>query len=175
MKSWLIGKDSDAGRDWGQKEKGTTEDEMAGWHHWLYGHESQWTPGVCDGQGGLVCCNSWGHKESDMTERLIWSDLIWRNGKPLQYILAWEIPWTLEPVGYSPWGVKRVGHSLVTKQQGNQRNIEHTCTRINKLEGHICLEVSWEGSMWNQNWSINRMLTEKGDGINPETVVERKM
>ena len=76
-KSWLIGKDSDAGRDWGQEEKGTTEDEMAGWHHRLNGCESEWTPGVADGQGGLVCCDSWGRKESDTTERLIWSDLIW--------------------------------------------------------------------------------------------------
>ena len=72
-KSWLIGKDSDAGRDWGQEEKGTTEDEMAGWHHWLFGCESEWTPGVGDGQGGLACCDSWGHKESDMTERLNWT------------------------------------------------------------------------------------------------------
>ena len=70
-KSWLIGKDSDAGRDWRQEEKGTTEDEMAGWHHWLDGHESQWTPGVGDGQGGLACCDSWDRKESDTTERLI--------------------------------------------------------------------------------------------------------
>ena len=69
-KSWLIGKDSDAGRDCGQEEKGTTEDEMAGWHHGLDGCESEWTPGVGDGQGGLVCCDSWGHKESDMTEWL---------------------------------------------------------------------------------------------------------
>jgi len=76
-KSWLIGKDSDAGRDSGQEEKGTTEDEIAGWHHWLDGRESQWTPGVGDGQGGLACCDSWGRKESDTTERLIWSDLIW--------------------------------------------------------------------------------------------------
>ena len=76
MQSWLIGKDSDAGRDWGQEEKGTTEDEMAGWHHWLDERESEWTPGVGDGQGGLVCCYSWGRKESDTTERLIWSDLI---------------------------------------------------------------------------------------------------
>ena len=57
-KSWLIGKDSDAGRDWGQEEKGTTEDEMAGWHHWCDGRESEWTPGVGDGQGGLACCDS---------------------------------------------------------------------------------------------------------------------
>jgi len=77
VKSWLIGKDSDAGRDWGQEEKGTTTDEMAGWHHWLDEHESEWTSGVGDGQGGLACCDSWGHKELDTTEPLIWSDLIW--------------------------------------------------------------------------------------------------
>ena len=73
--SWLIGKDSDAGRDWGQEEKGTTEDELAGWHHRLNGHESEWTPGVGDGQGGLACCDSWGRKESDTTERLNWAEL----------------------------------------------------------------------------------------------------
>ena len=61
---------TDAGRDWGQEEKGTTEDEMAGWHHWFNGHESEWTPGVGDGQGGLACCDSWGRKESDTTEQL---------------------------------------------------------------------------------------------------------
>ena len=74
-KSWLIGKDSDAGRDWGQEEKGTPEDEMARWHHWLDGCESGWTPGVVDGQGGPACCDSWGHKESDTTERLNWTEL----------------------------------------------------------------------------------------------------
>ena len=74
-KSWLIGKDSDAGRDRGQEEEGMTEDEMAGWHHWLDGHESEWTPGVGDGQGGLACCDSWGHKESDTTEWLNWTEL----------------------------------------------------------------------------------------------------
>ena len=74
MKSWLIGKDSDVGRDWGQEEKGTIEDEMAGWHHWLDGCESEWTPGDGDGQGGLACCNSWGCKELDMTERLNWTE-----------------------------------------------------------------------------------------------------
>ena len=73
-KSWLIVKDSDAERDWGQEENGSTEDEMAGCHHQLDGREFGWTPGVGDGQGGLVCCNSWGRKESDMTERLIWSE-----------------------------------------------------------------------------------------------------
>ena len=68
---------TDAGRDWGQEEKGTTEDEMAGWHHRLDGRESEWTPGVGDGQGGLVCCNSWGRKESDTTEQLNWTELNW--------------------------------------------------------------------------------------------------
>ena len=72
-KSWPIGKDPDAGRDWGQ-EKGTTEDEMVGWHHRLDGHVFEWTTGVCDGQGSLACCDSWGHKESDTTERLNWTE-----------------------------------------------------------------------------------------------------
>ena len=72
VKSWLIWKDPDAGKDWGQEEKGAIEDEMVGWHHQLNGHEFGWTLGVGDGQGGLVCCGSWGHKESDMTERLNW-------------------------------------------------------------------------------------------------------
>ena len=67
--------------DWGkgQEEKGTTEVEMAGWHHWLDGRESEWTPGVGDGQGGLACCNSWGRKESDTTEQLNWIELKWRT------------------------------------------------------------------------------------------------
>ena len=72
--SWLIGKDSDAGRDWRQEEKGTIEDDMAGWHHGLDGRESEWTTGVGDGQWGLVCCDSWGHKKSDTSEWLNWTD-----------------------------------------------------------------------------------------------------
>ena len=74
-KSWLIGKDSDAKRDWGQEEKGTTEDEMAEWHHWLNGHEFEWTPGVGDGQGGLASCSSWGHIESGTMSD--WTELNW--------------------------------------------------------------------------------------------------
>ena len=73
-KSWLIGKDSDAGRDWGQAEKGTTEHEMAGWHHWLDWRGFGWNPRVGDRQGGLTCCNSRGCKESDTTERLNWTE-----------------------------------------------------------------------------------------------------
>ena len=63
----------------GRREKGTTEDEMAGWHHWLDGHESEWTLGVGDVQGGLACCDSWGRKESDTTERLNWTEQNWRD------------------------------------------------------------------------------------------------
>ena len=77
VKSWLIGKDPDAGKGWRQEEKGTTEDEMVGWHHWLDRHEFEWTPGVGDGQGGLICCNPWGGKVRHyrMTE-LNWSWLL---------------------------------------------------------------------------------------------------
>ena len=74
-KKWLIGKDPDAGKDWRQEEKGTTEDEMIGWHHWLGGYEFEWFPGVGDGQGRLACCSPCGHKESDTTERLNWTEL----------------------------------------------------------------------------------------------------
>ena len=89
VKSWLTGKDSDAGRDWRQEEKGTTEDEMAGWPHWLDGRESEWTPGVGDGQGGLACCDSWGCKESNTTDD--WSDLIWSREDPWAFpeVLVW--------------------------------------------------------------------------------------
>ena len=72
---------TDAGRDWGQEEKGTTEVEMAGWHHRLDGYEFEWTPGVGDGQGGLAGFDSWGCKQSDMTERLNWTEL--EQTKPL--------------------------------------------------------------------------------------------
>ena len=75
VKSWLIGKDPNAGKDWGQEEKGTTEDEMAGWHQRLSGCEFEWTLGDGDGQGGLACCNSWGCKKSDATEH--WTELNW--------------------------------------------------------------------------------------------------
>ena len=71
-KSRLIWKDPDAGKDWVQGEKGMTEDEMVGWHHWLDGRWFGWTPGVDDGQEGLACCGSWGRKESDTTEGLNW-------------------------------------------------------------------------------------------------------
>jgi len=82
-------KNPDAGRDWGQEEKGTTEDEMTGWHHWLNGHEFEWTPKVGDGQGGLACCDSWGHRVGhDWVTELNWhfkyltvffANSVWKN------------------------------------------------------------------------------------------------
>ena len=79
VNSWLIWKDSDAGKYgkyWGQEEKWTTENEMVWWHHWLSGHGFGWTSGVCDGQGGLACCSAWGRKELDMTEWLNWTESV---------------------------------------------------------------------------------------------------
>ena len=88
-KSWLIWKDPDAGKDWGQEEMETTEDEMAEWHRRLNAHEFKWTLGVGDGQGGLVCCTSWGHKESDTTERLNWTDVVSRCAVIQALLLYW--------------------------------------------------------------------------------------
>ena len=70
VKSWLIWKYSHAGKDWGLEKKWMTEDVTVGWHHWLDGHRFGWTPGVGDGQGGLVCCGLWGPKELDTTKWL---------------------------------------------------------------------------------------------------------
>ena len=80
VKSWLIGKDPDAGKDWGQEEKGTTEGEVVGWHHWLSGHKSEQTLGVGDGRGSLAYCSPCGHRELDTTEQLNWtwaSQFLW--------------------------------------------------------------------------------------------------
>ena len=76
VKSWLIWKDPDAGKDGRQEEKGTTEDEMVGWHHWLDGDEFGQALGVGDRQGSLRCCSRWDYKESDMAEQLNWTDSV---------------------------------------------------------------------------------------------------
>jgi len=88
-KNWLIGKDPDAGQDWRQEEKGTTEDETVGWHHQLDGHECEQASGVGDGQGSLVCCSPWGRKESDTTERLNWAELIHLLCIPSKLNIIW--------------------------------------------------------------------------------------
>ena len=86
-KSWLIRKDPDAGKDWRWEEKGTTEDEMVGWHHQLDGHEFEQALGVGDGQGSLVCCSPWGLKELDTTEQLNWTDPCVEYARPV--FLVW--------------------------------------------------------------------------------------
>ena len=95
-KNWPIGKGPDAGKDWRQEEKGTTEDEIGGWHHQLNGHEFEQSLGAGDGQGGLACCGSWGHKELDMTELLNWTDSIdkpsWWKGSWKWTKLSWRDP-----------------------------------------------------------------------------------
>ena len=118
-KSWLIGKDSDAGRDWGQEEKGMTEDEMAGWHYWLNGRESEWTLGVSDGQGGLACCYSWVAKS--WTRLSYWIELKYftstfhfyaleREMATHSSVLTWRVPGMVEPGGLPSMGPHRVGH-----------------------------------------------------------------
>ena len=92
-KSWLIWKDPDAGKDWGQEEKGMTEDEMVGWHYWHNGHGFAWTLEVGDGHGDLVCCGSWGHKELDMTEWLNWIE-----GRKVSYKTLHKLPPTSKGV-----------------------------------------------------------------------------
>ena len=94
-KSWLIWKDPDAGKDWGQEEKGTTENEMVGWHHRLKGHG--WTPGVGDGQGGLACCGSWGRKELDTTERLNWTELVLPKAHFTSHSRMSDSRWVITP------------------------------------------------------------------------------
>ena len=97
VKSWLTGKDPDAGKDWGQEEKGTTEDQTVGWHHWLSGHGFQCTLGVDDGQGGLTYCNSWCCKESDTTEWL--TELNWTMGPDAMILVSWML--SFKPVFFT--------------------------------------------------------------------------
>ena len=120
-KSWLIGKDPSAGRDWGQEEKGTTKDEMAGWHHRLDGHEFEWTPGVGDGQGDLACCDLWGHKEWDRTERLNWTELNRPKRLP-RWLSGKESPcqWRCKRWGFYP-SVKR------SPGLGNSNPLQYSC------------------------------------------------
>jgi len=108
---------SDGGRDWGQEEKGTTDDEMAGWHRWLDGREFGWTPGDGDGQGGLVCCNSWGRKESDTNERLKWTELNWSIFNLIVWGFATELYEFLIYFGINTlsdiWSASIFSHSVI--------------------------------------------------------------
>ena len=112
-KNWPNGKDPDPGQDWRQEEKGTSEDEMVGWPHWLDGHEFEQAPGAGDGQGGLSCCSPWGHKESETTEQLSdWTSWLtdWearaspvaqrvKNLPAMQETQVWSLGWEDSPGG----------------------------------------------------------------------------
>ena len=121
-----MGKNPDAGMDWGQEKKGTTEDEMAGWHHWLDGRESGWTPGDGDGQGGLACCDSWGRKESDTTEQ--WTEL---KHIPKSENAASNMPVNLENSVVAT-GLEKVGFHSNSKEGELQRmfKLPHNYTHL---------------------------------------------
>ena len=141
MKSWLIGKDPDAGKDWGQ-EKGATEDDMVGWYHWLRGHEFQQTPGDTGGQRTLVCCSPWSHRESDTTE--------WLKNNNMTIILPfsshmfpWHIMfWTMAPclVGCTQpvkWGVGLWWQGQGFKSLSALRSRVETLYLITQSTGHL--------------------------------------
>ena len=107
-KSWLIGKDPDAGRDWGQEEKGMTEDEMAGWHHRLDGGESEWILGVGDGQGGLAYCSSWVAKSQ--TRLSDWTELDWM-GLDAMILVFWIL--SFKPTFHSPLSLSSRGYLVL--------------------------------------------------------------
>ena len=174
VKSWLIGKDSDAGRDWGQEEKGITEDEMAGWHHWLDGCEFEWTPGVGDGQGGLACCDSWGRRvRHDWVTDLIWSDLTYLDHKKITYwtikkaepqrIGAFEL-WCWRRLLRVPWIARRSNQSIL-KEINPEYSLEglmlklklqyfgHLIWRTNSLEKTLMLgKIKGRRRRGNRGW-----------------------
>ena len=125
VKSWLVGKDSDAGRDWGQEEKRMTEDEVAGWYHRLDGHEFEWTPWVGDGQGGLACCDSWGRKRSDTTERLNWTE----HPHFHAYLDEMEIGW--------------ITAEDVLLKRGRTEGLYHLVMMIDKTPLHVLIPRIW--------------------------------
>ena len=142
-KSWLIGKYPDAGRDWGQEEKGMTENEVVGWHHWLDGHEFEQTPGVGDGQGGLACCNSWGRKESDTTEQL--------NG--LTDWLHFDIMCDIKSNGVKLLKVRNSHIFKVWEEQllADEMFLSETFSKamLTELQGYAVL---WKHSQWQKAW-----------------------
>ena len=116
-KSQLIGKDPDAGKDWRQGEKGTTEDEMFGWHHQVNGHEFEQALGDGEGQGGLACCSPWGRKESDTTERLNWNDV------SLIYLISeyeHSAPWKFGLFFSSPKEIIKFGHNEMENTESSR-------------------------------------------------------
>ena len=130
-KNWLIGKDPDARRDWGQEEKGTIEDEMAGWHHQLDGHELEYTLEVGYGQRGLACCDLWGRKESDTTEWLNWTESL--TNPWYQYILFLACGTTLQLSCFKSW--KMMLWKCCAQMPPNLEN-SAVATRLEKVSFH---------------------------------------
>ena len=150
VKSWIIGKDSDAGRDWGQEEKGSTEDEMAGWHHLLNGREFEWTPGDGDRQGGLAGCDSWGRKESDTTEWLNWTKLKWFK-EPVKDMTV--LVWT--------W-IKRHKTTMGRSCHNHSCNLYSVLYLINDLHTHpIILAFQWPRGTERKNIGITFLEIRK--------------
>ena len=151
-----MGKDSDTGRDWGQ-EKGTIENEMAGWHHRLNGREFGWTLGVGDGQGGLACCDSWGHKESDVTERLNWTE-----GFSSSRVRMWQLyhkegwGWIID--AFKLWCWRRLLRAPWTSRRSNQSMLKEINAE-NSLEGLILkLKLQYFGPLMQRADSLEKTL-----------------
>ena len=161
-KHWLIWKDPDVGKDWRQEEKGMTEDEMVGWHHRLNGHEFGCSPGVGDGQGGLACCGSWGHKESDTTEWLNWTESFsfgkgkgngrdrgpprnWQE-QPISPHMQGRKEWT-HPCGVGSHGPRHPGNATLEQAPGTSRDphLLRTWLRVFPT-AQPQTEASWSGT-----------------------------
>ena len=145
VKNWLIWKDPDAGKDWRWEWKGTTEDELVGWHHRLNGHKFEQALGIGDGQGGLVCCSPWGHKESDMTEQLNWTEL---RTTRLRYTVD------------SQMGVPETYMGAQTTEMGLTSGMrtchQHTGDNLNRMIGW---HHSWEE--WEEQWAVDKTLGDQ--------------
>ena len=146
VKNWLIRKDPDAGQDWRQEEKGTTEDEMAGWHHQFNGHKFEQDLGVPDGQETLACCSQWGCRELDMTEQLNWTGLNWKYQTGYQEI---HIPFALVCINYS---LGKVHTDYSTNYVNNNRSTAiicqfHLLTVQRKAENKYSWDRGWGAPM----------------------------
>ena len=176
MKSWLIRKDSDAGKDWGQEEKRVSEDETAGWYHWCSGHELEQTLGGGEGQGGLACCSAWGRRESDATGGLNSNSRI--SGGPLLTVLGLSGPFNLASGGFIavslwlatmlPFGTQRRSWSLEScPGMGNKK------TSVPRTHTGPC-SVLPSKPLWNSSAvHSSSSLTYSAFSLNTETILLR--